>query len=404
MITGNVTLNNDTTVTQLTGQLFLVMADGTQRLVAEGETLAQGAVVCSLNSTTFIGNGQLFELVNIEGLVTKNSQHEQHVTAQNEDITSALPKAMSNTIFEEIATLHKDILKGLDPTANFVATAAGGGVGGVVGASGSGNGGYVTIERDGDAVIASAGFDTSHQSEQFLPRDSGGPIDIDDLAEPEISVNAPDNTTDTTPTITGTTDAKPGSTVTIIVTDSKGNEQELTTTVKPDGSYSVDVEKPLPEGDYKAEASVTDPAGNTATDTDDGSVDLTAPQITVDAPDNTPDTTPTITGTTDVAPGSTVTIVVTDSKGNEQTLTTTVKPDGSYSVDVETPLTEGDYTADATVTDPAGNKGEATDPGSVDITPPDLGIALDPNITPDDIINAKEAGEQIPVSGVVSGE
>ncbi|MGL5659654.1 MAG: retention module-containing protein, partial [Aeromonas sp.] len=590
MIAGSITLNNDTTVTQLSGQLFLIMEDGSRRLVAEGETLPQGAVVLSLDTTTFVANGQLFELVGVDGNVTENDASAQQNVADGAEAQHASPDTAFAELSDEIASLHDDILKGMDPTANFVATAAGGDVGGVVGASGSGNGGYVTIERDGDAVIATAGFDTSHPAEPPIPRAYPIPIDIDGLAEPEISViapdntndttptitgttnvkpgstitivvtdsagnkqdlvttvkpdgsfsvdvtkplpegdykvdasvtdpngdtatdtddgsidltpphitveapdnttdttptitgttdakpgstvtiivtdskgneqeltttvkpdgsysvdvekplpegdykaeasvtdpagntatdtddgsvdltkpeitvDAPDNTTDTTPTITGTTDAKPGSTVTIIVTDSKGNEQELTTTVKPDGSYSVDVEKPLPEGDYKAEASVTDPAGNTATDTDDGSVDLTAPQITVDAPDNTPDTTPTITGTTDVAPGSTVTIVVTDSKGNEQTLTTTVKPDGSYSVDVETPLTEGDYTADATVTDPAGNKGEATDPGSVDITPPDLGIALDPNITPDDIINAAEAKQQIPVSGKVSGE
>nr|WP_254592110.1 VCBS domain-containing protein [Vibrio cholerae] len=92
--------------------------------------------------------------------------------------------------------------------------------------------------------------------------------------------------------------------------------------------------------------------------------------ITVDAPDNTNDTTPTITGTTDAPAGSTVTLVVTDANGNQQTLTATVQPDGSYSVDVTTPLAEGSYTVTATVTDPAGNTGTATDDGSVDSTAP----------------------------------
>ncbi|MCL6264830.1 VCBS domain-containing protein, partial [Craterilacuibacter sp. RT1T] len=54
------------------------------------------------------------------------------------------------------------------------------------------------------------------------------------------------------------------------------------TTVKPDGSYSVDVEKPLAEGSYKAEASVTDPAGNKGNAQDNGSVDTTAPKISVE--------------------------------------------------------------------------------------------------------------------------
>ncbi|MCE9936795.1 Ig-like domain-containing protein, partial [Aeromonas salmonicida] len=86
-----------------------------------------------------------------------------------------------------------------------------------------------------------------------------------------------DNTNDTTPTITGTTDATPGSTVTLVVTDANGNQQTLTATVQPDGTYSTDVISPLPEGGYDVTVSVTDSAGNTGTATDDGSVDSTAP-------------------------------------------------------------------------------------------------------------------------------
>ncbi|MCP9760484.1 adhesin, partial [Aquitalea sp. S1-19] len=186
-----------------------------------------------------------------------------------------------------------------------------------------------------------------------------------DTTAPTISVEAPDNSNDNTPTITGKTDAAPGSTVTLVVTDAKGNQQTLITTVKPDGSYSVDVKDPLSEGGYKAEASVKDPAGNTGKGSDAGSVDVTAPTISVEAPDNSKDTTPTITGKTDAAPGSTVTLVVTDAKGNQQTLITTVKPDGSYSVDVKDPLSEGGYKAEASVKDPAGNTGKGSDAGSV---------------------------------------
>ncbi|MDV2384025.1 Ig-like domain-containing protein, partial [Vibrio cholerae] len=114
--------------------------------------------------------------------------------------------------------------------------------------------------------------------------------------------------------------------------------------------------------------------------------------------------TPTITGTTDAPAGSTVTLVVTDADGNEQTLTATVQPGGSYSVDVTTPLAEGSYQVTASVTDPAGNTGTASDDGSVDITPPELGIKLDADITADDVINATEAGQQIPVTGSVGGD
>ncbi|HGS4619083.1 TPA: Ig-like domain-containing protein, partial [Vibrio cholerae] len=195
-----------------------------------------------------------------------------------------------------------------------------------------------------------------------------------DVTAPTITVDAPDNTNDTTPTITGTTNAVPGSTVTLVVTDANGTQQTLTATVQPDGSYSVDVTIPLAEGNYKVDASVTDTAGNNGTASDKGSVDVTAPTITVDAPDNTNDTTPTITGTTNAVPGSTVTLVVTDAKGDKQTLSATVQSDGSYSVDVTTPLAEGNYKVDASVTDTAGNNGTASDKGSVDVTAPTITV------------------------------
>ncbi|MFM4899011.1 Ig-like domain-containing protein, partial [Aeromonas caviae] len=149
-----------------------------------------------------------------------------------------------------------------------------------------------------------------------------------------------------------------------------------TATVQPDGSFSVDVTTPLAEGGYQVTASVTDPAGNTGTATDDGSVDTTAPTVTVNAPDNTNDNTPTITGTTDAVPGSTVTLTVTDANGNQQTLTATVQPDGSYSADVVTPLPDGGYDVTASVTDPAGNRGTSSDDGSVDTTA-NITVSLD---------------------------
>ena len=195
-----------------------------------------------------------------------------------------------------------------------------------------------------------------------------------DTTAPTITVDAPDNSNDNTPTITGKTDAPVGSPVTVTVTDSEGNTQVVTTTVKPDGTYSVDVPNPLPEGDYGVTATVKDPAGNEGNATDPGSVDTTAPVITVVAPDNTSDTTPTITGKTDAGAGQVVTIVVTDSAGATQTISATVNPDGSYSTDVVKPLAEGEYTAVATVKDPAGNEGKGRDGGSVDTIAPTISV------------------------------
>ncbi|RJK84312.1 Ig-like domain-containing protein [Vibrio cholerae] len=223
-----------------------------------------------------------------------------------------------------------------------------------------------------------------------------------DVTAPVITVDAPDSTNDTTPSIIGTTDAPAGSTVTLVVTDADGNEQTLTATVQPDGSYSVDVTTPLAEGNYKVDASVTDTAGNTGTASDKGSVDVTAPVITVDAPDNTNDTTPTITGKTDAAEGSTVIIVVTDAKGDKQELIVTVDKDGNYSVDVTTPLAEGDYQVTASVTDLAGNTGTAIDNGSVDVTAPDAPIVSLQDAGSDDTYNKDEIGSDNSVTAKVT--
>ncbi|WP_421208654.1 Ig-like domain-containing protein, partial [Aeromonas enteropelogenes] len=71
-------------------------------------------------------------------------------------------------------------------------------------------------------------------------------------------------------------------------------------------------------------------------------------------------------------------------------------------------VADGDKTIDAkvTTTDAAGNSTTATDTEgySVDVTPPAATITLDANITADDVINATEAGQQIPVSGSVGGD
>ncbi|MER0043315.1 Ig-like domain-containing protein [Pseudomonas sp. MGal98] len=219
---------------------------------------------------------------------------------------------------------------------------------------------------------------------------------------PAITVDAPATTNDTTPTITGTTDAPVGSTVTLTITQGT-TVFNVTTPVLAGGTYSVDVPKTLGEGPYSVDAEVTDAAGNTGSATDSGTIDTTAPSITVDAPAITNDTTPTITGTTDAPVGSTVTLTITQGT-NVITVTTPVLAGSTYAVDVPQALAEGSYTVVAQVSDQAGNIGSATDSGAVDVTAPVPTITLDANITADDVINIAESGQQIPVTGTVGGD
>ncbi|WP_421230528.1 retention module-containing protein, partial [Aeromonas jandaei] len=404
MITNAITLEQGVTVTQLKGKIYLLAADGSRKLLVEGDVLPKGAVIVSPDGGSFMGGNQSFN-VQPAGQPSESAEEgDAPQLAQN-----GAPGTPS-----DINALQQAILGGADPTKTFEASAAGGapaagggGVGGVAGASG--NGGFVTIDRVGDATISQAGFDTTNPVDTGVIANAlpGTDNQLIDLVPPVITVSAPDNTNDTTPTLTGTTDAPAGSIVTLLVTDANGNQQTLIAIVNPNGTFTVDVVTPLAEGSYTVTASVTDPAGNTGTATDNGSVDVTAPTITVDAPDNTTDTTPTITGTTNAAPGSTVTLVVTDANGNQQTLTAIVQPGGGYSVDVTTPLAEGSYKVDASVTDPAGNTGSATDNGSVDTVAPELGIDLDPIVVgSDNTVNKAEADDKasVTLSGTVSGD
>ncbi len=127
------------------------------------------------------------------------------------------------------------------------------------------------------------------------------------------------------------------------------------------------------------------------------------PTVTVDAPALTNDTTPTLVGTSNLPPGSTVTLTVTDANGTVQTFTTTVRANGTYTVDVPAPLAEGPYTAVANVSGPGGTSATATDNGLLDITPPAATLAIDP-VTADNIVNGYEATANITLTGTVGGD
>ncbi|MFB2883686.1 retention module-containing protein, partial [Aeromonas veronii] len=269
MITNAVTLEQGVTVTQLKGQIYLVAEDGSRKLLAEGDVLPKGAVIMSPDGASFMGGGQSF---------TVQPASEQSEPAEEGDAPQLAQNGAAGTP-DDISALQQAILGGADPTQAFEASAAGGapaagggGIGGVAGASG--NGGFVTIDRTGSATIAEATFDTTYNANGELPLGAAGEDEVFDLTPPIISVVAPDNTNDTTPTLTGTTDAPAGSTVTLLVTDANGNQQTLTAIVTPSGTFTVDVVTPLAEGSYTVTATVTDPAGNSGSATDNGSVDI----------------------------------------------------------------------------------------------------------------------------------
>ncbi len=323
--------------------------DGTWTLaddvVAE---LADGDTPVDVSATDIAGNTGIGD-----GTVTVDTTPPS-ITVDAPDLTNdATPTITGTTDVADGTTVNLVVTDANGVTQTFTATATGG----------TYTADVPSDLPDGDYEVTATVTDPAGNSASATD-DNGGAGNEIDTTPPAITVDAPDLTNDATPTITGTTDVADGTTVNLVVTDANGVTQTFTATATG-GTYTADVPSDLPDGDYEVTATVTDPAGNSASATDDNGgagneIDTTPPAITVDAPDLTNDATPTITGTTDVADGTTVNLVVTDANGVTQTFTATATG-GTYTADVPSDLPDGDYEVTATVTDPAGNSASATD-------------------------------------------
>ncbi|PKG65406.1 Ig-like domain-containing protein, partial [Pseudoalteromonas arctica] len=195
-----------------------------------------------------------------------------------------------------------------------------------------------------------------------------------DLTAPSLVIADNGVSNDTTPTISGTSDAPQGSEVTIIVTDSAGAQQTITATVGGSGAWSVPVTTALAEGNFSVSASVSDAAGNEANGTGAGEVDTIAPTLVLTSPGSSNEITPTFSGTSDAVEGTVINFTVVDDFGSSQTFTTTVDADGNFSVEVPTALAEGPYTITANISDVAGNSTDITGNGTIDTTAPSVSV------------------------------
>jgi len=160
-------------------------------------------------------------------------------------------------------------------------------------------------------------------------------------------------TTDTTPPIKGT--GTPGDTVNVTIDGTVVG----TTTVQPDGTWTFTPTTPLANGSHTVSATQTDAAGTTgpASNSVAYTVIPAAPVITSPAGgSSTNDSTPPIKGTG--VPGDTVTVTIDGTVVG----TTTVQPDGTWTLTPTTPLADGSHTVSATQTDAAGNTSPASTP------------------------------------------
>ncbi|WP_234917829.1 retention module-containing protein, partial [Aeromonas veronii] len=194
-------IDKSVVVSAIEGNVEIVLADGSSRPLQKGEILQPGAKLAIADDAKL-------------ALSPYDDTPASDVPAGSESAEPAQPQvaASQEGAPSDIAALQESILQGVDPTQNFEASAAGGapaaggggGIGGVAGASG--NGGFVTIDRTGDATIAAAGFDTTYDTAAVINENQAEDLilenQLDDLGEtavtPEdtqVSGNLLDNST-----------------------------------------------------------------------------------------------------------------------------------------------------------------------------------------------------------------
>ncbi|WOE68628.1 retention module-containing protein [Aeromonas allosaccharophila] len=180
-------IDKSVVVSVIEGNVEIVLADGSSRPLQKGEILQPGAKL------TIADDAKL-------ALSPYDDTPAQNSPTGSESVEPGQPQGASPTegAPSDIAALQQSILQGVDPTQNFEASAAGGapaaggggGIGGVAGASG--NGGFVTIDRTGDATIAAAGFDTTYDTGIVINENQAEDLilenQLDDLGEAVVTL------------------------------------------------------------------------------------------------------------------------------------------------------------------------------------------------------------------------
>src|SRR3990167_3603844 len=335
-------------VKSLVGQVFAVSLDGLKRQIFEGERVLQGEQVL-----TGLGGEVTLQLAN--GEVLSVAQNSNWQAGQAEPADSAQAPA---------SELEQAIAAGLDPTTELEATAAGAGTGGGAGGAAGGGHSFVMLDETGGQLEAEIGFETSglglggsvQDEVDGLTGETGDADPVDPLepvnpAAPSLNLLVDSGVADDLITNNGSYSiggVEPGATVEY---STDGTTWSTTPPVALEGSNTILVRQ-------------TDVAGNTSPSSSlTFTLDTTA-SITVSLDDvnsanvaNAP-----ISGTSDVGPGRTVTLTITDANGNTVTTTAITGTDGNYSTTADlSNLADGGLSVTASVTDIAGNSASATD-------------------------------------------
>ncbi|WP_460792691.1 beta strand repeat-containing protein, partial [Micromonospora sonneratiae] len=379
-----------------------------------GTLETSGQVTLSGGSVVSTSTGNLGSLSLINGLVAVNVATNPLLTATSDGTTGTVTAnnyGVTVTVGGVTTTLTAGMSLPINLNIPFVATvnltiSVGNLVDASSGATGSGSLNFVSISGSATSLgVTLASFDFDLLPLSATATAPSGGVQCDALDPPTITSPTNGQTTGETPTISGT--GIPGATVTV----TESGTVIGTAVVAPDGTWSLVPATPLAVGDHTI----------TATQESGGIVSGPSNSVTftVQAPPAAPvitsptngqqvnDSTPTITGTGE--PGNTITVTIDGVVAG----TTTVAPDGTWSFDTPTALTDGPHTVTATQTDAAGNVSPPSDPVTftVDTTAPAAPVITSPtngqvvNDSTPTITGTGEPGNTITVTidGVVAG-
>ncbi|WP_269500261.1 beta strand repeat-containing protein, partial [Castellaniella sp. S9] len=238
-------------------------------------------------------------------------------------------------------------------------------------------------------------------------------VSVDSITSDNV-INAAESGAETT-AVTGTVVAEDGTSTTVTITV---NGQQYAATVDvAAGTWTADIATSdlVADSSVGVSATSTDAAGNatTTTATHDYAIDTTAPELTITVDSITADNVVNaaesgasvdVTGAVDgeFNAGDTVTLTV-----NNTEYTGTIAANGSWAIAVAgSDLAASDsLDVSVTTTDAAGNSTTTTTSHSysVDVTAPELTVAVDP-VTSDNVINVAESGASVDITGAVTGE
>ncbi|MFB2681248.1 hypothetical protein [Shewanella mangrovisoli] len=231
-----------------------------------------------------------------------------------------------------------------------------------------------------DGILILVIVSTDAQGNPAVATNSVGKDTLANLSIEIVDNNGVINGTEMTAVvIRGTaTNIENGRTVTVTLSDDNGHQKQLTTTIN-NGMWVLSPQdlSDFDDGSLTASVTASDAAGNSASASSATPVDTQA-VISVHIIDggdevisDTEVNSVVIAGTTSqVEVGKTINVELIDAVGNRATFTTTVTANGSWSLAPQDltalGLLDGPITANATVTDTAGNIASATDTSRID--------------------------------------